>query len=159
MIPPAEELRRIDRDIVAAVVVSADDCILLGKKDPAKGGVYPNSWHLPGGGTDGEDLLMALGRELFQEINLPTLDGLNVSLLDDQGRGSSQKTLAGGEVIMCDMKFYVFKVAIREISSNTAFNPGSDLIELRWIPRTDLQNLDLTPPSRELFTRLGWIHG
>jgi len=42
-------MRTINRDIVSAVILSKDFKILLGKKDPSKGGVYASSWHIPGG--------------------------------------------------------------------------------------------------------------
>lgn len=45
-------MRRIQRDIVAAMIISRDNKLFLGMKDPKKGGVYSDCWHIPGGGID-----------------------------------------------------------------------------------------------------------
>jgi hypothetical protein len=51
-------MREIERTIVSALIFSQDGKLLMGKKDPAKGGVYPDCWHIPG------------GKEFFQKIGL-----------------------------------------------------------------------------------------
>jgi len=43
-------MRQQDRTIVSAVLISRDKKILLGKV--REGGVYPDCWHIPGGGID-----------------------------------------------------------------------------------------------------------
>ena len=45
-------MREIERTIVSGLVFSKDGKLLMGLKDPAKGGVYPDVWHIPGGGID-----------------------------------------------------------------------------------------------------------
>jgi 8-oxo-dGTP pyrophosphatase MutT (NUDIX family) len=63
-------LREIDRIIASALIFSSDDYLLMGRKDPNKGGVYPTAWHIPGGGTDGEAVEEAVIREVEQEVGL-----------------------------------------------------------------------------------------
>lgn len=48
--PNPENLREITREIVSGLIFSADGKLLMGKKDPTKGGVYSDCWHIPGGG-------------------------------------------------------------------------------------------------------------
>lgn len=64
-------MRKIKREIVSALLFSKDNKLLMGKKDPTKGGVYPDCWHLPGGGVDdGESLVDALKREVIEEVGM-----------------------------------------------------------------------------------------
>lgn len=50
-------MRKINRIIVAALIFSKDGKLLMGTKDPRRGGVYSDCWHLPGGGVEeGETL-------------------------------------------------------------------------------------------------------
>lgn len=125
----------------------------MGKKDPNKGGVYADCWHIPGGGIDdGEDMKSALIREILEET------GLNVSnpvLVDDEGKGDSEKTLKDtGEKVLCHMVFNVFKVMLEQTASEVKLVPTDDLVELRWFDREELEGAKLTPPSVELFERL-----
>ena len=91
-----ENLREIDRNIASVVIISADNKILMGRKDPAKGGVYPDVWHIPGGGVDdGETLIDAAKRETLEEVAIDLL-GKTLSSLPE-GRGESLKTLSTGE--------------------------------------------------------------
>ena len=45
-------MREINRDIVSAIMLSKDKRIFLAKKNPNKGGVYIDCWHIPGGGIE-----------------------------------------------------------------------------------------------------------
>ncbi|MBT6335075.1 MAG: NUDIX hydrolase, partial [Candidatus Magasanikbacteria bacterium] len=64
-------MRSISRDIVSAIIISKDNKIFLGRKDPSKGGVYKDCWHLPGGGIEkGETDEDALIREIQEETGI-----------------------------------------------------------------------------------------
>jgi len=92
-----EQLREIDRPIASLVIISSDGKILLGRKDPTKGGVYPDAWHIPGGGIDeGESLQAAGRREGFEETGID-LAKETLTLLPYVGHGQSPKTLESGE--------------------------------------------------------------
>lgn len=64
-------MRRIKRDIVGAVLISADNKVLLDRTDLKAGGVYSGCWVIPGGGVDdGETLEEVLIREVKEETHL-----------------------------------------------------------------------------------------
>jgi len=41
---------------------------------------------------------------------------------------------------------------------NSDINPSADLVELKWFDMSELKAVKLTPPSVELFKRLGYIN-
>jgi 8-oxo-dGTP pyrophosphatase MutT (NUDIX family) len=151
-------MRTIQREIVAGLVVSKDGKFLFGMKDPKGGGVYADCWHTPGGGIeDGETKLEALAREMREEMGIDT-SLANVTLLDDKGEGEAEKTLQDtGEVVKVCMKFNVYKIEFDMIAADIQAAPGDDIQQLRWVERDKLKDVKLTPPSVELFTRLGWL--
>ncbi len=151
-------MRRIKREIVGALIFSKDGKLFQGKKDPAKGGVYPDAWHIPGGGIEeGEDILTALKREIMEETGIDITPHV-IELLDDIGRGESEKTLERGERVLCEMAFTVYKIVIGDKNADEiVVTLNSDLTEYVWRDMSDLKNVVLTPPSQELFIRLGYL--
>jgi len=151
-------MRTIYRDIVAGLIVSQDSKFLFGMKDPDGGGVYADCWHIPGGGVEpGETHGQALQRELAEEVGIDINNG-EISLLDDKGRGESQKTLKEtGEVVLCRMKFYVYRIGMYKNAADILVVPGDDIERYVWADATRLHDYKLTPPSVELFGRLGWL--
>jgi 8-oxo-dGTP pyrophosphatase MutT (NUDIX family) len=88
----------------------------MGKKDPKKGGVYSDCWHIPGGGIDeGKDKVEALIREVKEETNI-SITKDQIYLVDDQGRGVAGKVLDNGEKVWCNMIFNVYKAEINKNS-------------------------------------------
>lgn len=151
-------MRTIQRDIVAAVIFSKDGKLFQGMKDPKGGGAYSDCWHIPGGGIDeGESREKALQREIMEETGID-LSGYNVELVDDMGKGTSEKVLPDGERVLCEMNFSVYKVVIDDKNANEiVVKLNDDLVQYRWSDLQDLPNLKLTPPSIDLFTRLGYL--
>lgn len=151
-------MRTIHRDIVSALIFSKDDKLLMGMKDPNGGGVYADCWHIPGGGVDeNETQEHALRRELLEEVGIDMAD-CEVALADDQGSGETEKTLKDtDEKVLCQMKFYVYRVDVAENADNVKFRPNDDLVKLEWVELTGLSGHKLTPPSQTLFKRLGYI--
>lgn len=156
--PNPEHLREIQREIVSGLIFSKDGKLLVGKKDPNKGGVYADCWHIPGGGVDErEDKMTTLKREIREETNLD-VEGAEIELVDDTGRGATEKTLKDtGEKVWCNMNFNVYSVRLNKNASEIELNPSDDLVELKWVDIAELHELKLTPPSIELFKRLGYI--
>jgi 8-oxo-dGTP diphosphatase len=152
------KLRVINRDIVSALIFSADRKILMGKKDSDKGGVYKDTWHIPGGGVDeGETKMEALAREIQEEVGI-NIDGKEILLVDDEGSGASEKLLKdSGERVWCEMRFSVYKVHIEKDADDIEIVPGNDLPILKWIDIEELNQYKLTPPSEILFKKLGLI--
>jgi 8-oxo-dGTP pyrophosphatase MutT (NUDIX family) len=150
-------LREIEREIVSALIFSRDGKLLMGKKDPSKGGVYANAWHIPGGGSDNDLLEEALIREVKEETGLD-IQPEQIQLVDDSGRGSTEKTLKDTrERVWCNMRFNVFKVELQKESDKLMLNPTDDLVELKWLNIEEIKDYELTPPSVELFKRLGYL--
>ena len=120
-------MRTIQRKIVSALIISNDRKILMGKKDPSKGGVYPNVWHIPGGGIEeGETMEQALAREVFEEvgIDIKQYPAKNINII---GHGTTEKTLLDtGEKVMCEMEFNRFEVNINDKNADFFFPQTAD---------------------------------
>ncbi len=151
-----DNLREISRQIASLVVISQDSKILLGRKDSARGGVYPNAWHIPGGGVDrGESLETAAKRETHEETGL---DLSNIVLTPlATGYGQSPKTLSTGERVWCNMTFNRFEARLAQPAADINLTPGDDLIELRWFTGNDLQTVPLIPGGRQFFVEAGYM--
>lgn len=151
-------MRQIERNIVSGMIFSKDGKLFQGMKDPQKGGVYCDCWHLPGGGVEpGEDKKIALAREIKEESGID-ISGYNIELADDSGRGESKKVLDNGEEVLCRMKFFVYKIEINDKNStDIEIKLNDDLVKYRWTELGELSNTKLTPPSTELFKKLGYI--
>lgn len=151
-------MRTINRDIVAALLISKDDKILQVQKYKDKGGVYAEGcWHIPGGGVkEGEAPLSALQRKIQEEVGID-ISSYTVTLIDSEGEGEAEKVLADGERVHCHMKFKVYSVSLHGASSEIPVHLSAEHSNYRWSTKEDLKHLTLTPPSVELFTRLGFI--
>jgi len=151
-------MRTINREIVSALIFSKDGKLFQGMKDSIKGGVYSDCWHIPGGGVDeGESMLQALTREVKEEIGIDISDN-KIEFIDDIGRGESEKILKNtGERVICKMKFNVYKIILDENSNDIKVTLDDDLVKYHWADLNNLKNIKLTPPSIELFKRLGYI--
>jgi len=153
------EMREIQRVIASALIFSRDGKILMGRKDPKKGGVYADCWHIPGGGVDeGEELENAMIREVGEEI------GLDVSQYErtqfpQKGEGVAEKVLSDtGEQVMCKMEFNRFRVDVNDKGADEIeLHPSSDLVETRWFSIDELPNVKQIPGGKEFFQEIGLI--
>jgi 8-oxo-dGTP pyrophosphatase MutT (NUDIX family) len=152
-------MREINREIVAALIFSKDGKLFQGMKDPNGGGVYSDCWHIPGGGVhDGESYEAALIREIREETGID-ISPYKIELVDTEGAGISEKVLKdNGEKVLCRMKFNVYKVVITDkLAKNIKVSLNDDLKIYSWADIKELKTRKLTPPSEELFKRLGYI--
>jgi 8-oxo-dGTP pyrophosphatase MutT (NUDIX family) len=152
-------MKTVERDIVSAIIISKDGKIFQGMKDPKRGGVYLDCWHLPGGGVDeGEAKIQALVREIQEETGID-ISKFKIELVDDRGNCESEtfwKPL--NEKVLCKMNFFVFKVEINDRNAcEIEITLNDDLERYAWTDVSELKNKKLTPPSEELFKRLGYI--
>lgn len=151
-------MRTMHRTIVTALIFSKDGKLLMGMKDPRGGGVYPDCWHIPGGGVEeGETQQEALRREMLEEVGMD-VQPYNPVLVDDRGRGESTRTLKGtSEMVRAKMQFNVYRIDLDKPAKDIETKPGDDLVILRWIDLADLHAYKITPPSQELFRKLGYM--
>lgn len=151
------KLREINRVIVAVIVFSSDSKILLGKKDPKKGGVYIDAWHTPGGGVkSSESLLTAAKRECLEETGID-LAKISLKTLPYIGHGSAEKILKTGEVVHCNMVFHRFEAKLNKSASEIKVEASDDLVELKWFPLENLTKIKLIPGAKEFLIEVGYI--
>lgn len=152
-----ENLREIERVIASLIIISSDNKILMGLKDPSKGGVYPDVWHIPGGGVDeNESLTDAAIREGSEEVGIDlTAEELIASPFI--GHGETVKTLPTGEKVWCIMTFNRFEVHINKPSAEIVLHPNDDLTELRWFDEDELLAAKQVPGGKEFFIEAGYI--
>ena len=106
---------------------------------------------------DGETKEDAMIRELKEETGLD-ISAYQLEFLGNSRSGTFEKTLRDtGEKVLCEMKFFDFRVMIPLQAGDIFVYPSDDLIECKWIGIDELQNFKLPPPSIELFRKLGYI--
>lgn len=149
-------MKHKNRTIVAAVIVSKDNQILLGQM--RTGGVYPGCWHIPGGGVEsGETKQQALERELMEEVGLD-IRGFSTHLLLDTLTGEAKKTeKETGETWLVSMQFNQYRVDVPLAAEAILITLHDDITQFMWVPKSDLGKYTHTPPSQALFKHLGWL--
>lgn len=150
-------MKTIHRTIVAAILISKDDKVLLGKQ--RAGGVYPDCWHIPGGGGDkGETNEQALVREVQEEVGID-ISSCQKHLVSDSDTGTAEKTdKVTGEKFIAAMQFNTFQVQLSQKAEDIHLELKDDLVESKWVAICDLKNYKHTPPSLKHFIRLGFIN-
>jgi 8-oxo-dGTP diphosphatase len=147
-------MRTIHRDIVGTFIFSNHNQLLLGKS--RKGGVYKDSWIIPGGGIEeGETKLEAATRETIEEVGID-ITPYEVKLLDTVLTGESEKVLRDtNEKVMVDMTFYNFTVHADKPAAEIVISCDDDIAEASWHPVSELAKLNLSPPTKTTLQNLG----
>ena len=159
MADPKDKLREINREIVSAVIKSKDNKILMGLKSEKTGQVYSGCWAIPGGGIEeGENHISALIREVDEETRID-ISKYKIELVDGAKNGISEKTLKDtGERVLCHMHFMDYRVTIDDKNADEIeVNTDREFEESRWFSFEELNQVKLTPPSKELFKKMGFI--
>lgn len=147
----------LERQIASVVVFSRDGRMLLGRKDPTVGGVYPGAWHIPGGGVEGSETLEETAcRETREETGLHLRPDQLIEL-PGSGGGETEKTLKDDSKVWCIMTFHQFEARLDEDAVHVKLTPGDDLVELRWFSRNELPALTFIPGGREFFVQQGYM--
>ena len=151
-------MREIQRTIVSALIFSQDGKLLMGRKDPSKGGVYPDAWHIPGGGVDfDETFLDTLEREVKEEVGI-VVSKCKVIQLPIKREGSAEKTLKDtGERVLCNMEFNYFEVYVPKNASEVELSLTDDLVEAEWFSREELASVTQIPGGKEFFIEMGYM--
>jgi 8-oxo-dGTP pyrophosphatase MutT (NUDIX family) len=152
-------MRTIQRKIVSALIFSKDGKILMGKKDPNKGGVYSDVWHIPGGGIEeGETMEQTLEREVFEEVGIDIKPYPKKSI-NIVGYGTAEKTLQDtGEKVMCEMEFNRFEIKIVDKNADEIkLNLEDDLTEAKWFSKEELSNVKQIPGGKEFFEKMDYM--
>ncbi len=130
----------------------------MGLKDPERGGVYSDCWHIPGGGKEkNETLEKALVREVKEEV------GIDISLykiisIFGVREGEAEKTLKeSGERVLCQMEFNTFKVIIDKNADEIKLELKDDLVEAKWFSKDELFDVKQIPGGKEFFQEIGII--
>lgn len=149
-------MRAIQRDIVGAFLLSADNKLLLGKS--IKGGVYPDDWIVPGGGIEpGETKLEALKRETLEETGID-ISNARVEEIEGALTGQSEKILRDtGEKVLVDMRFYNYKVILPRRSEDIELYHEDDFIQAKWFSLDELKDIQLSPPTLTTLRKIKFI--
>jgi len=122
----------------ASAVVVADDAILLVQRghDPDRG-----KWTVPGGHVEaGETLEQAAAREVLEETGLVVEVGAELWDLVIEGPGYA---------------FEIHDFAASVLSGE--LRAGDDADDVRWVPFSELYELDLTEPLLDYLVRHGVV--
>lgn len=149
-------MKTIERDVVGAFVFSSDDCLLLGKS--ISGGVYQDTWLVPGGGiNDGETKVEAVIRELQEETGLLVGDN-SVQPMEGQHKGESEKTVRDtNEKVKVIMTFWDFRIDLDQPHNQVEVSASDDLKEIRWFEVHDLARLALAAGTKARLQNMNLI--
>ncbi len=153
-------MRTINREIVSGHIYSSDGKLLMARNtNPSSGAVYGDSWKIPGGGVEpGETKIQTLIREVQEETGID-IQPFEIELVDDTMSGEAEKTLRDtGEKVLAKMNFFTYKVVLGQPADSTqVILDPHEFNEYRWFEVTELKEIKLSPPSIELFTKLGFL--
>ncbi len=147
-------MRTIERDIVGAFIFSKDGKVLFGKT-----GAYEGLWVVPGGGIEEDETkLQALIRETLEETGIDIKDA-EITPFKEIHHGESEKTLRNtGERVLVKMKFFDYKIAMKEVANKINIDPTDDLSDLHWFSREELAKLEIiSPPTIKILHQLGYL--
>ena len=150
-------MKRIEREVVGAVLVSADGKVLLGKSAAAAVGVYSGRWVIPGGGIQpGETKEEALVREVMEETH-HDISRCRLRLVRSQSKDESRKKLKEtGEVVLVEMSFNDYLVELDRTAAELGTEPSEELVVLQWFDRRQLNQIKLAPPTATLLKQLNF---
>lgn len=149
-------MKTIQRDIVGCLLISKDDKYLVGLR--SAGGVYPLTWHILGGGVNTQETKeQAVIREIREEAGMD-ISRVPLKLIDDTGRGQSEKTLRDtGEHVFVTMHFFVYEARLPQNANDIQVTINDEFSEYGWFTLDQLKKIPLAPPTIVLFRKLGYI--
>lgn len=132
--------------VVTGVLIEKDGSYLFGRKRKNVG-PYPNTWVMIGGGLDldKESIEEGIRRETLEEAGLEIRNLKRLSFDED-----TEPDKNGTET------HYLFLVYTASYLSGIE-RPGDDVVELKWIKKTDFNKYPMSRPTVKLFREIGWI--
>ena len=125
---------------VGAIVLDGERIVLIRRaKEPSRG-----LWTFPGGAVElGEPVREAVRREVLEETGLEIEVGEVALVLDSVSRDPEGRVQYHYVII----DFYARPVG-------GALRPGSDVSDVRWASRRDVESLPMTEKAQEIARRL-----
>ncbi len=132
--------------ILVIGVITNGDTVLLRKK-PDGSPPYKETWYLFGGEINAE----SQNPEAVLKQTLKAQAGIEVIPVKQLSWDTETKPDHAGVPT-----FYIYLDYLCEYQSGNLV-PGAGIEKLEWIPISELANYDLVPPSRALFSELGYL--
>ena len=131
--------------LIVAIVENENGDVLMRKK-PDGSPPYRETWYIFGAELQaGVDIAESL------RVHIKNQTGIETELVDRLGWDDEVKNDLDGVT----KQFVYLDVISRYVSGDLTITDGIEKLE--WIPKECLAEYDLVPPSRKLFTKLGWI--
>ncbi len=132
--------------ILVIGMIKNGEKILLRKK-PDGSPPYKETWYIFGGELNADN---QNPEEVLKSV-LKKQTGIDIKPTERLDWDTETKPNHDGEIT-----FYVYLDYLCEYVSGE-LNPGEGIEKLEWVPISDLRNYDLVPPSKKLFTKLGYL--
>jgi len=148
-----------------AGIIQNGEKIIIGRR--IKGTApYPDTWFTPGGGVndfekaemlfknkdyDNEYLHSELKREMREETNIEIKNIRNIVPQYRVVPREAETQNKHGE-----MTHYYFLEYLCDYESGE-LKAGDDAAEVKWVDKSELKNVLLTPPSKEMYKELRWL--
>jgi|SRR3989344_1441479 len=135
----------METKILIIAVVQKGNQVLLRKK-PDGSPPYKETWYLFGG-----ELVAGSKPEKILQGTLKAQAGINIKLVKELGWDTEVKKDHDGVE-----KMFVYLDAICEYVDGEIV-PSPEIEKLEWVDFDKLKDYDLVPPSRKLFSKLGYV--
>lgn len=132
--------------IVTGVLIEKNGSYLFGKKRKNTG-PYPNTWVMIGGGIhlEEESVEEGIKRETREEADIEINNLKRLSFDEDTEPDKNGVPT-----------HYLFLVYTAKYLKGEE-KPGDDVVELKWIKKSDFKNHPLSRPTIKLFKEIGWL--
>jgi len=155
----------MNKRIIVCGIIIKDSKVLLGRKAKDRLAPYNDVWYTLGGGVENlqqaEKLLKEkkyddpyfheeLKRELAEEANIKIE---NIQNICPKFRELPREDIAKGKD--GNPALYIFLEFLCHTKDEAI--AGDDIYEVKWVEKSELKNVKLTPPSQAMYAELGWI--
>ncbi len=123
--------------VVAAVIEREDRRLLIGQR--RRGDTSPLKWEFPGGKVkNGEELQVALARELQEELGVRLMKSLEIAQVRQQYANYPEEL---------EIHFFAARISDKEVTPRS-------FEQVAWVLPKELGQYDFLPANRELIARL-----